>query len=248
MICEVLHPNGLDDVTLTTYVHEQSPKLPNVTRRPAVLVLPGGGYEHCSDRESEPIAIRLAGVGYHAFVLRYRTAGSATWPNPLTDAEAGLRTIIDNAQQWGVESDRIAVLGCSAGGHLAASLALYGQVKPARLMLLYPVITAGTLQGCQPETHGAPDLLSAVTPDAPPAFMAHSVHDELVPVTDSLSFAETLSAHEVPFELHVLSSGRHGLSLANSITDSDDASMTDPTFATWIDRAIEWLGRELPVG
>ena len=62
-----------DDVTLTTYVLADSPELLNGKKRPAVLVCPGGGYLGCSDREAEPVALRFAAMGYHAFVLRYST-------------------------------------------------------------------------------------------------------------------------------------------------------------------------------
>lgn len=248
MIHDVVHPTGNPQVTLTSYVHEQKPKLANVARRPAVLVLPGGGYEFCSDREGEPVAMALAGAGYQSFVLRYSVAEASSWPAPLRDAEAALQAIIDRADQWGVDPIRIAVLGFSAGGHLAASLALLGAVRPAAMLLVYPVILQRTLRVCRAEVHGAPALLEAVDQSCPPTFIAHSAADELVPVANSLRLAEQLADHGIPFELHVFPGGPHGLALGTAFTSSGRPEMVDRPFASWLGLAIDWLGRQFPIG
>lgn len=247
MIHEVVHPTNNPDVTLTTYVHDRSDELANVDLRPAVLVLPGGGYEFCSDREAEPIALALAGAGYQAFVLRYSVAEDAVWPAPLQDAEAGLQAIIDNAERWGVEAGRIAVIGFSAGGHLAASLCIFGRVRPAAMMLVYPATSLETLWICHPATHTAPDLLAAVDESCPPAFLVHTAADEVVPVTDSLWLAERLATSGVPFELHVFPTGLHGLALASAFTSTGRPEVSDETFASWLGLAVDWLGRQFPV-
>lgn len=233
--------------TLTSYVHNRAPRLSNVDRRPAVLVLPGGSYEHCSDRESEPVAMAMAGSGYHSFVLRYRVGEQSGWPNPLADAEAALQAIIDGADRWGVDTDRIAVIGFSAGGHLALALSVLGRVRPARTMLVYPVVTQATLQVCHPAARTAPDLLDAVDASCPPAFIAHTALDELVPVSDSLQLAERLAQAGVPFELHVFPDGKHGLALGTAFTSNSDPEWIAPTFASWTGLAIDWLRRQFPV-
>lgn len=247
MIHDVVHPTGNPLVTLTSYVHDQKQKLSNVARRPAVLVLPGGGYEMCSDREGEPVAMALAGAGYQAFVLRYSVAEASTWPAPLQDAEVAVQAIIDRADEWGVDPNRIAVIGFSAGGHLAASLALLGGTRPAALLLVYPVIMQRTLRICRAEVHHAPALLEAVDASCPPTFLAHSAADELVPVTNSLRMAERLADHDVPFELHVFPGGRHGMALGTAFTSSGRPEMRDQAFASWLRLAVEWLGRQFPV-
>ena len=247
MIHEVVHPTGDPAVTLTSYVHDSAGKLANVARRPAVLVLPGGGYARCSDRESEPIALALAGAGYQTFVLRYSVAGASTWPAPLRDAEAALSAIIDNAERWGVDADRTAVIGFSAGGHLAASLCLLGHVRPSRMLLVYPVTSRRTLQVCHRAVHGAPDLLAVVDESCPPAFLVHTAADETVPVTDSLAMAERLAAAKVPFELHVVPEGPHGLALGTAYTAGGRPEKVNEPFAGWLRLATDWLRRQFPI-
>ncbi|HQY90499.1 alpha/beta hydrolase [Caldilinea sp.] len=130
------------DVTLTTYVLDDSPELLNGKKRPAVLVCPGGGYIGCSDREAEPVALRFAAMGYHAFVLRYSTySGGALgeWPptgdmpsnprcvhpGPVRDIGKAFLTIGDHADDWLVDMNKIAICGFSAGGHNCAMYAVY---------------------------------------------------------------------------------------------------------------------------
>lgn len=243
-----MNPTGDDAVTLTGYLQDRSQTFPNLERRPAVVVLPGGGYEFCSDREAEPVALKFAAAGYHAFVLRYSTGAANSWPAPLVDAEAALRAISAHAEDWGVAAEQVAVIGFSAGGHLAASVSLLGTLRPAATMLIYPVTTRQTLQVCNPATWQAPDLLEAITADSPPTFLAHSAVDQTVPVTDSLSYASGLAAAQVPFELHIFPTGKHGISLGTALTSSGLPENADEAFAGWSQLAIAWLGRQFPIG
>ncbi len=156
---------GRDDVTLATYVLEDSPELLGGKKRPAVLVCPGGGYMFCSDREAEPVALRFNAMGYHAFVLRYSVLGRGKTPGflpgatvadpetmhpaPLLDVARAMRKIADDSGAWLVDAGRIALCGFSAGAHNAA---MYGAwwnsplvrdrlggpaVKPAAAILSY---------------------------------------------------------------------------------------------------------------
>lgn len=129
-----------EDVTLTTYVLDDSPELLNGSYRPAVLICPGGAYLGCSDREAEPVALRFAAMGYHAFVLRYSTHGGdpfslpegetlpvnprSVHPGPVRDVGRAFLTIGEHARDWLVDTDRIALCGFSAGAHNAAMYAV----------------------------------------------------------------------------------------------------------------------------
>jgi acetyl esterase/lipase len=128
------------DVTLTTYVLADSPEMLNGKKRPAVLVCPGGGYLGCSDREAEPVALRFAAMGYHAFVLRYSTYygrfqppdpdnmpvnPDSIHPNPVRDIGKAFLTIRAQADEWLVDVDKIVICGFSAGGHNCAMYSVY---------------------------------------------------------------------------------------------------------------------------
>ncbi len=140
------------DVRLTAYVLADSPEFRPGERRPAVVVCPGGAYVYTSDREAEPIALRFAAHGYHAFVLRYTV--KQPFPAPMLDLARALQWVRAHADEYRVDSRRIAVCGFSAGGHLTASLGtlwdrpfLYQpldttpeDIRPDALILGYPVV------------------------------------------------------------------------------------------------------------
>ena len=129
-----------EDVTLTGYIIDDSPELLNGKARPAILICPGGGYFNCSDQEAEPVALRFAAMGYHAFVLRYSVYGEGTrqfpdlrrplepkaklqYPAPMLEIGRAMLLIREHAGEWLVDTDRIALCGFSAGGHNAAMFA-----------------------------------------------------------------------------------------------------------------------------
>lgn len=133
---------GRPDVTLTAYILADSPELLNGKKRPAVLVCPGGAYLTCSDREAEPVALRFAAMGYHAFVLRYSTYfegkpdpfplpanlevnPNSLHPAPMRDIGKAFLTIRAHADAWRVDMDRVAICGFSAGAHNCAMYAVY---------------------------------------------------------------------------------------------------------------------------
>ena len=133
---------GRTDVTLTTYVLDDSPETMGGKRRPAVIVCPGGAYLSCSDREGEPVALAFASMGYHAFVLRYGVYNEGVpgmffpepgtklepkehcvHPNPIRDIARAMLEIRAHADEWLVDVERIAVCGFSAGAHNSAMYA-----------------------------------------------------------------------------------------------------------------------------
>jgi acetyl esterase/lipase len=213
--------------------------------RPAVLVLPGGGYATHSERETEEFGAWLSGLGFHAFVLAYPVA-PARHPRPLEQAAAALAWIRDGDHGLAVDATRVGVLGGSAGGHLAAVLANGAAGpsvdRPAFTILCYPVISfehdphLGSLQNLLGE---APTLAErrAASPDVhvdertPPAFVWFTASDAAVHVSNGLRYADALARKGVPVELHVFPFGAHGLALAAE----------EPHAAQWVGLCERWL-------
>lgn len=227
-----------DGVTLTTYVLDSSPEMPNASTRPAILICPGGGYRVCSDREAEPIAMAFLAEGYHAFVLRYSLNEQAAFPRPLHDAEEALALIRSNSREWGVNPEQIAVCGFSAGGHVAAAVATLGGIRPNALILGYPCVTA-EISSILPTP--VPGLDQSVDASTPPTFIFHTYEDGLVPVYNALAFATALDQARVPFELHIFQKGMHGLSLAKPHTSGGSQRMISAVAAKWFELSIAWL-------
>lgn len=229
-----------DGVTLTAYLPEYSEEMKHMAKRPTMLVLPGGAYMFCSDREAEPVAFSYNAHGYNAFVLRY-TVGreKAAFPRPLEDAELAMQKIIENAEEWAVDTDKIAAIGFSAGGHLCAALATMGKIKPAAVILGYPCILED-VSGILAEP--IPSLDEKVDKNTSPAFIFHAAEDDCVPVGHSLAYASALAKAGVPFELHVFEKGYHGFSVAdNSVYDKQEHVDYLAHVKCWVDMSVRWL-------
>lgn len=232
-------------------------------KRPAVLICPGGGYSHTSEREAEPVAMQFNAAGFHAFVLYYSVA-PARHPQPLLDLSRAVCLLRENNESWKVNPQKIAVCGFSAGGHLAASLGVHwkksfleipgitiGDNHPDALILSYPVITSGkyahqgsfaNLLGPDPgsDLREKMSLEKQVNSQTPPTFLWHTFADSAVPVENSLLFARALRKKQIPFELHIYPEGGHGLSLATEETATSNLP-PDPHPATWIKLCLSWL-------
>ena len=222
----------------------------------AIVVLPGGGYAgKMISHEGRDVCARFNRAGFHSFMLEYRVAPNRH-PAPLADVAQAVRVVRSNADKWGVKPDKIAVLGFSAGGHLAASVCVHYALaesllpgreskvstRPDAGILCYPVISSGkfghmgsfkNLLGNNPtdELMKKMSLELNVHRNTPPVFLWHTANDGGVPVENSLLFAEALSSHKVPFELHIYPDGPHGMGMAG----------TDPHVATWVELCSEWL-------
>lgn len=197
-----------------------------------VIVLPGGGYSMLSDNESEVVPERLRSLGLSASVFSYPV--QTRHPGPLDAVSAEIRRV----RAAGVE--RVALLGFSAGGHLAGHAALapsaHGVERVDAVVLCYPVVSMelATHRGSQDELLGpeaggqvraATSLDRLVTPDAPPFFIWHTAEDEAVPVEHAYLLGQALAAHAVPHALHVFAEGEHGLGLAQGSGAAEQWSM-----------------------
>lgn len=237
MITEIITLNEERNVTLTAFLQEVGGEFPNITKRPAILVLPGGGYSMCSEREADPVALTYLQAGFQAFVLRYSVKEHAVWPNPLNDYEQAIELIRSNAEEWNLYPDKVAVIGFSAGGHLAAAAATLAKIKPNAVILGYPVTEGETARGCEAT---APDLVSAVDSRTSPCFVFATRTDNLVPISNTINFTAALAKCGVSFESHIYAYGPHGFSTGNSSVMMPGTNICGRA-ASWVADSIGWL-------
>ncbi len=225
-------------VSLTANLLDNSPEMGYLDVRPAVLVIPGGAYRFCSDREAEPIAMFFAMEGYHTFVLRYsigERGADYCFEKPFEDAKRALRYIRENAAEFGVDPERVAAIGFSAGGHLCSALGTISEEKPDALILSYPCImeSINEILSCD-----VPSTNLAVTKDTPPTYIFAAADDGCVPVQHSLAFASACAENGVPFEMHIYQNGGHGFSMANPVVCS---GKSNPVLESWAPLCAQWL-------
>jgi acetyl esterase/lipase len=234
---------------------------------PAVLICPGGGYDYCSPRESEPVAVRFAAYGVVAFVLNYSCV-KKRFPTALLEAAEAVAFIRKNFEKYRVDPEKIAVMGFSAGGHLAASLCSYwnsemlkkplgyeNEHKPNAAVLCYPVISSGesahlssieNLLGENPSAEtraaitAAVSLENFVSKDTPPTFIWHTSADDCVPIKNSILYINALAEKGIPFEAAFYPGSTHGLSLADTLTSWREDQI-QPNVAAWFDKALSFI-------
>ena len=222
---------------LTCWIQQTPAAVSSGRKRPAILILPGGGYRHTSPREAEPVALRFAAKGWAAFVLHYSCAPSV-FPAALREAAMAMRYIRENAQAFEIDPRKVAAMGFSAGGHLCgclgtlfdspelADLGMPEQLRPDALGLCYPVAVSWgrTHEGSFDNLTGGDTALRQrlsldrlVRPDMPPAFLWHTRNDASVPCRNSLILAQAMEEAGVDFVLHIYREGKHGLSTADAM-------------------------------
>lgn len=217
------------------------PSPPGKNRRIGLIVLPGGGYAGYAEHEGPGYAQYFSDSGITSFVVDYRLGPQGfRHPAMLEDALAAISTVRSMAERFNLDTNKIGIIGSSAGGHLAASvLTGYSRYSNASLLkpdfgiLCYPVITMGefthagsrlNLLGEFPSYELIQELSceKQVTSDTPPCFIWHTVEDQAVPIENSLMFASALRKNKVPFELHCYERGRHGLGLRTPLAWASD--------------------------
>lgn len=260
--------NGGYQPTMTLYLPDNSSEIEADRKRPTVVICPGGGYGITADREAEGVAFQFIAADCNAVVVRY-SCNPAHFPCQLMEVAFAISKIRENAKEWNVDTDKISVMGFSAGGHLAAS---YGTLwnrdfikeyfgfenaenKPNGMILCYPVISGisekshrGSFISLLGEKADDAELLELLSPekqvsaDTPKAFIWHTFEDGGVPVENSLMMASALAEKKINTELHIFPHGWHGLSLANNIVLHPDTYKGEyDEVQVWIDMAIRWL-------
>ncbi len=219
------------------------------TKRPCVIICPGGSYAIlAAGHEGSDLAKYFNSIGVNAIVLKYRIPNAENQIDksiaPLQDAQQAILLARTNAGSWGIDENKIGIMGFSAGGHLASSLAThYSDVKienprkislrPDFQILIYPVISFGpeghegsriNLMGNanDDKTQKAIHYFSSekqITKDTPPAFLVHSKDDDLVPVANATHYYDNLIAHKVPAEIYLYEKGGHGYGMKNPTSE-----------------------------
>lgn len=224
----------------------------------AVLICPGGGYQILADsHEGDDVAKVFNSYGIAAFVLKYRLPNDSCMTHkdivPLQDAQQALLMIRTHAKEWNINTDKVGIIGFSAGGHLAASVSVhfnddYTQnpkhisLRPSFSLLIYPVISftdSLTHMGSRDNLIGkspSADRIhyysneQQVTAQTPPAFLVHATNDDVVKVDNSIVYFKALEDYHIPAEMHIYEKGGHGFGLHNPTTKED-----------WMQTAIHWL-------
>ena len=207
----------------------------------AVLIFAGGGYTHRSTHEGEGYARLINSWGMDAFVLDYRV-NPILFPFPLLDARRAIRFIRSNAEKFGIDKNKIAAMGSSAGGHLAALLSTYrdtvmGEGRddidnedaiPNMQILAYPVLdiyghrsSFEMLMGNNVDKHEELTPRLIATENTPPAFIWHTSTDDIVDVNNSFRYAERLHELGIQMEMHIYPIGTHGVGLSKENTRED---------------------------
>ena len=218
-------------------------------KRPCVIICPGGGYTIlAAGHEGTDVAKYFNSIGVNAIVLKYRIPNAENQIDkkiaPLQDAQQAMLLARTNANTWGIDKNKIGIMGFSAGGHLASSLAThYNDIKienptkvslrPNFQILIYPVISFGPEghEGSRinlignandEKTKKAIHYFSSekqITKDAPIAFLVHSKDDDVVPVANAIHYYDNLIAHKVPAELYLYEKGAHGYGMKNPTSE-----------------------------
>jgi acetyl esterase/lipase len=254
---DVIHINLVQSPDIAVYL----PSKRNATGQ-AVIICPGGGYGGLSySWEGSDPARLLSARGIAAIVLKYRLPNSKSIVTPhlapLADAKRAIRLVRANARKWNIKKEAVGIMGFSAGGHLASTLATHfdsgdpnaadsierQSSRPDFAVLVYPVISMSKPimhAGSRNNLIGAtPDSLLArlysnelqVTAQTPPTFLVHATDDKSVPVENSLLFYQALKDNNVPAEMHIYPKGGHGFGLA----------VGRSYLETWTDRLVDWM-------
>lgn len=252
---------------LDTMILERYDYCPNRVR-PAMLVVPGGGYHHVSQREAEPVALKFLEQGYSAFILTYSVTPVA-FPYQLIEGCMAMAYIREKAKEFHIDPNLVGAVGFSAGGHLVGMLAtMYNEkevvdalkeksalCRPDAVILSYPVISsdektmhAGSIYAL---SNGDKQIMERiclekrVNANSSPAYIWTTVADPVVPMENSMVMASAYRKAGVPFELHVFTNGLHGLSIATNEVDTEvhdqqfDKDRRPLTY--WVKGSIEWL-------
>ena len=234
--------SGVTTPTLEIYLPEKEK-----STGAAVVICPGGGYAVVVyQAEGIRTAKEFAKNGVAAFVLKYRLPSDSTMIDktigPLQDAQQAIKVVRENAAKWGIDTNKVGIMGFSAGGHLASTEATHYKkaviennnntnLRPDFQILVYPVISMQdslthlgsrtNLLGNNPSKKLIDEFSNELQVDenTPPAYITQAADDKVVDVDNSIVYFESLRHHNVPVEMHIYPKGNHGFVLALKTED-----------------------------
>ena len=226
--------------------------------RGAIIIFAGGGYGARMAYEDAEYAEHLNGYGIDTFVVDYRVTNRVApdiFPDPLLDARRAVRFVRANAEKFGIDPDKIAVMGSSAGGHLSAAVSTYRaglegegtdaldeiDYLPNAQILCYPVTNFDSNPGTYVNLIGkdaeaiadAYDPILLADEKTPPAFIWHTAADQMVDVLGTYAYAKRLKELGVPAEMHIFPFGRHGLALCKN-EEGEHVSIWTELLRRWL--------------
>lgn len=229
----------------------------------SIIICPGGGYNSLSEREAEPIAFKFLNDGYNIFILWYSVSPNR-FPSQLLEVAAVVDLIYKNEEEWNCDTNHIAIMGFSAGGHLAAHYSNCYDIPEVRnhfpnchnvnvAILSYPVISLKeniahkdsfvNLYGITTFSDKQINdfsLENTVNEKTPPTYIWHTAEDSLVNVGNSILYAKALSENKIPFELHIFPFGYHGLATVDEQTNNK-LGINVSIASSWISEVKDWL-------
>jgi acetyl esterase/lipase len=228
----------------------------------AVIICPGGGYAIlAASHEGTDVAKVFNEWGITAFVLKYRLPDDSLMElkeiGPLQDAQRAIQIVRENAKKWGIDKNKIGIMGFSAGGHLASTAGTHfnhvvidnkknTSLRPDFMVLGYPVISftdslthMGSRNNLIGKNPGAEKITAysnelQVTKETPPTFLVHAKDDAAVKVQNSLAFYDALQKNGVPAEIHLYEKGGHGFGMNNKTSDEK-----------WMDWLKVWMEKNV---
>lgn len=252
--------------TIHTYFLNENEKLP-FKKRPLMIVIPGGSFEHLSKREAEPVALSYCGQGFHSVVVDYNLIHDEgdIYPDAALDILTVVAYFRKNADQYKIDPERIYTIGFSAGGHVASyanSMAInliaadkyhyhVDTVRPNATILGYPLINIDKIgfpipaefEKYLPDSVQERDSALGVGPKTPPTLIFHAVNDPVVLIDNALEYITALTKSHVKYEAHFFEDGGHGFSLATKAV-ATSKEMINPHNAHWFNLSLEWLEKQ----
>lgn len=236
------------------------------SQNPLMLIFAGGSFTSLSKREQEPIALKYLSEGFNVALVNYNllTQNVPLFPNAALCGLTAIEYFRKNSSEYEINPDQVITAGFSAGGSVVAImnsllndpifLKTHGfkldDIRPNGTILGYPLLELDSLQASYPAEFqqwisDEPVFRNAnvgVSQFTPPTFLFHTANDDLVPVSNTLNYAQTLNEFHVPFEVHIYPKGVHGIATARKISATDRAGEINLAVESWMDLSITWLG------